>query len=325
MNDSQIILPDGRVLAYLEIGEPSWPCLFFFHGAPLSRLHLAYLADGFVAEKIRVIAPERPGYGRSSPQPGRTLAGWSSDVRALADALGADRFLVSGHSSGGPYAVSCAALLSERVAGGIVLAGVTDMGWGGAWEGYSAMESALMRIAGEQEVVAWCVERFGADGARFHDVSDFEFGAPDHALFADRRAGPAIGKAVAEAFRQGIVGYAHDVFVQSRPWTFDRAADRGASGSPARRRRHGRSAGAQPPYLRPDPHGDVHHRARSRAHDARARAARACGEARAVDRPHMIARADDRASFTIRRATPKRICWTEPPEWLERRRTHDER
>ncbi len=221
MNDSQIILPDGRVLAYLEIGEPSWPCLFFFHGAPLSRLHLAYLADGFVAEKIRVIAPERPGYGRSSPQPGRTLVDWSSDVRALADALGANRFLVSGHSSGGPYAVSCAALLSERVAGGIVLAGVTDMGWSGAWDAYSAMESALMRIADEQAVVAWCAERFGADGARFHDVSDFEFGAPDHALFADRRAGPAIGNAVAEAFRQGIVGYAHDVFVQSRPWTFD--------------------------------------------------------------------------------------------------------
>jgi pimeloyl-ACP methyl ester carboxylesterase len=221
MRDSEIVLPDGRVLAYVEIGEPSWPCLFFFHGAPLSRLHLAYLGDRFEAERVRVIAPERPGYGRSSPRSGRTLMDWSADVGALADALGIERFLASGHSSGGPYAVSCAALLPDHVLGGIVLAGVTDMGWSGAWDGYSPMESALMRVADEQAAVDWCVGQFGTDGARFNEVADFQFAAPDHALFVDRRAGPALGGAVAEAFRQGIVGYAHDVFVQAQPWTFD--------------------------------------------------------------------------------------------------------
>jgi pimeloyl-ACP methyl ester carboxylesterase len=221
MRDLQITLSGRRVLAYTEIGERDWPCLVFFHGAPISRLHLAYLEDRFLDTRLRIVSPDRPGYGRSSPQPGRSLADWADDVQALTDAIGVDRFLVSGHSSGGPYAVACAALLAERIVAGIVMGGVTDMGWPGAWEGYSAMESALMRVPDPAAAVAWCTETFGRDGERFHTVSDFEFGTPDNALFADRRAGPALTSAVAEAFRQGVVGYAHDVVVQGRPWPFD--------------------------------------------------------------------------------------------------------
>lgn len=125
MKDSQINLAGDRQLAYTDIGVPDWPCLFFFHGAPMSRLHLSYIEQQFLAERIRVVSPDRPGYGGSSPQPGRSMADWPSDVAALADLLGIDRFVVAGHSSGGPYAVACAALLPERVLAGIVLAGVT--------------------------------------------------------------------------------------------------------------------------------------------------------------------------------------------------------
>jgi pimeloyl-ACP methyl ester carboxylesterase len=221
MRDSQVILGNGRVLAYTEIGERDWPCLMFFHGAPISRLHLAYLEDQFLGMQIRVLSPDRPGYGRSSPHPGRSMVHWVTDVSAFADALGVGRFVVAGHSSGGPYAVACAALIAERVQAGIVMGGVTDMGWPGAWEGYSGMESELMRVPDEDAAVKWCVARFGADGAGFHTASDFEFSEPDNALFVDPHAGPALTAAVMEAFRQGVIGYAHDVVVQGRPWPFD--------------------------------------------------------------------------------------------------------
>jgi pimeloyl-ACP methyl ester carboxylesterase len=88
-----------------DIGKPGWPSVLFFHGAPMSRLHLAYLEDRFVAARIRVVTPDRPAYGRPAPQPDRSLADWPADVAALADALGIDRFIVADHSSGGPYAV----------------------------------------------------------------------------------------------------------------------------------------------------------------------------------------------------------------------------
>lgn len=181
---------------------------------------LAYLEDRFLAAGVRVVSPDRPSYGGSSPQPGRSIAYWPSDVAVLADALGIDRFIVAGHSSGGPYAVACAALLPERVSAGISLGGVTDMGWPGAWEGYES-ETELMRSPDEDAAVAFLVERYGPDGSGFFEASDFELPEPDTALFADDRFGPPLTSAVAEAFRQGVAGYALDIFIQGRPWPFD--------------------------------------------------------------------------------------------------------
>jgi pimeloyl-ACP methyl ester carboxylesterase len=221
MRDSQISVTGGRELAYTDIGEPDWPCVFFFHGAPSSRLRLAYLEQQFLAEGIRVVSPDRPSYGRSSPQPGRSMADWPSDVAALADALMIDRFVVAGHSSGGPYAVACATLLPARVSASIILAGVTDMAWPGAWEGYPETERHLMRVPDEAAAIAWCVERFGADGSGFLAASDFVLPEPDTQLYADKAIAPFLASARAEAFRQGVAGYAQDIVLQGRPWPFD--------------------------------------------------------------------------------------------------------
>ena len=221
MRNSHVRVSGGRELAYTDIGEPGGPCVFFFHGAPMSRLHLAYLEQQFVAQGVRVISPDRPAYGGSSPQPGRSMASWPSDVAALADALGIDRFVVAGHSTGGPYAVACAALLPGRVLAALVFGGVTDMGWSGAWDGYVESEKEIMRLPDEAAAIAWCAERYGADGSGFFTASGFEFAEPDTALLADEQVGAALNSALAEAFRQGVTGYAQDVFVQGQPWPFD--------------------------------------------------------------------------------------------------------
>src|SRR5262245_1689679 len=101
----------------------------------MSRLHIVPLEQQLSARGLRVIAPDRPGYGGCSPQPGRALEDSPDDVAALADALGIDRFLVAGHSTGGAYAIACAALLPDRVRATIVGAGVTNMLWPDAWNG----------------------------------------------------------------------------------------------------------------------------------------------------------------------------------------------
>lgn len=221
MEDSAIDLSDGRVLAYADIGESDRPCVLLFHGAPSSRLRVAYLENEFVASGVRVVSPDRPGYGRSSRQSGRSMADWPNDVTALTEALGIERFVVAGHSSGGPYAVACAALLSDRVSGLVTLGGVTDMGWPGAWEGYIESERALMRMPDEESVVAWCIEQFGEDGSRFMAASGMDLPAADLPLYEDKHIASMLATARAEAFRQGVGGYAQDVFIQGRPWPFD--------------------------------------------------------------------------------------------------------
>ena len=112
MIDTTMTLPDGRSLAYTDCGAPDGPLVVYFHGAPTSRLDLIGLEESFSALGVRVVSPDRPGYGRSSPQPGRGFNDWPGDVAALADHLGVERFAVMGLSSGGPYVVACAALAS---------------------------------------------------------------------------------------------------------------------------------------------------------------------------------------------------------------------
>jgi pimeloyl-ACP methyl ester carboxylesterase len=139
----------------------------------------------------------------------------------LTDALGIKRFIVAGQSTGGPYAVACAALLPERITGAVVLAGITDMAWSGAWSGHTQAEIDMMRMPDEASVAARCEQLFGTDGSGLFASSGIELPEPDAALFADEVTANAIMASLNEAFRQGLTGYAQDLFVQGKPWPFD--------------------------------------------------------------------------------------------------------
>ncbi len=106
-------LPDGRALAVEEYGDPAGPPVFYFHGWPASRLE-AGLIGGL---PVRLLALDRPGYGRSTAKPGRTLLEWAADVAFVADRLGLPTFHVIGLSGGGPFAAACAHALPGRVLG----------------------------------------------------------------------------------------------------------------------------------------------------------------------------------------------------------------
>ena len=222
MRQSHVTVCDGRTIAYAEIGRAGDACLLYFHGAPASGLHIAAREAQFAAHGLRVVAPDRPGYGGSSPQPGRSMADWPADVAALADALGIERFAVAGHSSGGAYAVACAARLGERVLGGVVLAGSTDMSWPPSWDGYldARAELAIMRCADERDAIALAIAHFGADGGGFL-AEPFDLPEPDLAELADAQAGHALTATMIEAFRQGIGGYAQDLWLEGHGWPFD--------------------------------------------------------------------------------------------------------
>lgn len=223
MIDTAMTLADGRTLAYTEIGALEGVVAFYFHGAPGGRLELASLDDAFAAVGVRVITADRPGYGGSRPLTGRTTADWADDVSALADHLGVDQFGVMGLSSGGPYTVACAALLGERVIGAIVAAGNTDMSWPGASDGYMQSELDIMAMDDEAAAVAWCEEHYGADGSGFFG-GEMDLGPVDNAWLSDEANLTSLMAAMGDAFAQGVVGYAHDITVQGRAWTFDPSA-----------------------------------------------------------------------------------------------------
>ncbi|KAK3368819.1 Alpha/Beta hydrolase protein [Lasiosphaeria ovina] len=114
-HDSQtILLPDGRTLGFAEYGTASGTPIIYLHGYPTSRLE-AYALDALARRRgLRLLALDRPGFGLSSPQPGRRIADWPADVAAFAHTKNLPRFAVLGVSGGGPYALACAAAAPLR-------------------------------------------------------------------------------------------------------------------------------------------------------------------------------------------------------------------
>jgi pimeloyl-ACP methyl ester carboxylesterase len=108
MKDGTIKLGDGRALAYAEYGDPVGRPVFYFHGFPGSRLEAALADSAASSVSMRLVAVDRPGYGRSDFKPRRRILDWPEDVSELARELAIDRFSVLGVSGGGPYGIPSA-------------------------------------------------------------------------------------------------------------------------------------------------------------------------------------------------------------------------
>ena len=98
-----------------EFGELGGYPALYCHGFPGSRLEPAIVEQAARAAGVRIIAPDRPGFGRSEHQPNRTILDWRHDAKAIADHLALEQFSVLGVSAGAAYALACAYALGTRV------------------------------------------------------------------------------------------------------------------------------------------------------------------------------------------------------------------
>jgi pimeloyl-ACP methyl ester carboxylesterase len=127
VNETDLQLSDGRRLHIYDTGADvvdARLAIFWYHGTPNLGEPPEPLLPAAIRRGIRWVSYDRPGYGGSSPHPGRDVASAAADVSALADALGIDRFAVMGHSGGAAHALACAALLSDRVTGAVSVSGL---------------------------------------------------------------------------------------------------------------------------------------------------------------------------------------------------------
>jgi pimeloyl-ACP methyl ester carboxylesterase len=126
--EHRIAAGDGRVLQVLERGHPNGKPVLVHNGMPNSRLMFEPDVRRAERQDIRLISYDRPGYGGSTSQPGRTVADCAQDVRAIASGLGLEQLAVWGISGGGPHALACAALLPDLVPAVGVLASIAPWG-----------------------------------------------------------------------------------------------------------------------------------------------------------------------------------------------------
>ncbi len=120
--------PDGRELCVESGGDISGRPVLVHAGTPGGRRLADPWLEGAKRSGVHLISYDRPGYGGSTAQPGRSVADCASDVRSIADAFGLDRLAVWGISGGGPHALACAALLPDLVCAVASLAAIAPYG-----------------------------------------------------------------------------------------------------------------------------------------------------------------------------------------------------
>src|SRR5690349_12684220 len=96
--DHTIATEDGRSIRLLEAGQPDGVPVLVLRGSPHSRRLYDRWVEDAESRGIRLLCYERPGYGGSTRQPGRSVASAAKDVAAIARHLALNRLLVWGVS-----------------------------------------------------------------------------------------------------------------------------------------------------------------------------------------------------------------------------------
>jgi pimeloyl-ACP methyl ester carboxylesterase len=167
-------------------------------------------ADGDAA---RWVSYDRPGYGGSTPHPGRDVASAAGDVASIADALGIGQFAVMGHS-GCPHVLACGALQPERVLGVVCVAGLAPLHAEGLdwFAGMTASGVAQLQAAAAGREA---LETFLASA----EFDPQQFTPADHAALGG--AWSWLGDVAGQAIDGGLGGMVDDELAYAGPWGFD--------------------------------------------------------------------------------------------------------
>jgi len=215
-----VTLRDGRALAYAEWGDPAGRPVVLFLGTPGGSRLLCPDADATEALGVRLITIDRPGYGRSDPDPDFSLLSWADDYAALHHLLGLPPCPVVGWSGGGPYALACA-VRTPAVVTSVGLAaskGPLDE----LPDGFSAKERSLSdllrrdRAAAIEGITKRCQGDADDPASTFADGWD----GPDEALLAQPNVRQTMIEWMREGARQGSIGYVADLIAKFEPWGF---------------------------------------------------------------------------------------------------------
>jgi pimeloyl-ACP methyl ester carboxylesterase len=225
-----ITMGDGRAVGFVDYGPADGTPILWCHGGPGSRLEPAQGAAAAAQHGLRLIGIDRPGYGLSTPWPGRSIADWVPDGLAVADALGIDRFVTVGVSTGGAYALALAAMAPDRVIATVACCALTDMRWA---EGKAMMPGppteGVWNAPDRDTAMQIVIDTFGEDGSLMFSPDS---GAPplppaDLALFADPAWLMAMMEGASAMFAFGAQGYTDDRIADGVGWgSFDVSAIR---------------------------------------------------------------------------------------------------
>ena len=226
-----VTTPDGRSLDVLDSGGDGL-ALLYHSGTPGGAVPWPAGIAAARRSGLRWLTYSRPGYGSSTPNPGRTVADAAADSATVLDALGIGDFLTLGWSGGGPHALACAALLPDRCRGAATIAGAApsrepdlDFLAGMAEDN---VEEFTLAFKG-REVLAPALEEMAAKSYRsvtgelIVEAMRGLLSEPDLAALKGPLA-DYIAAMAREAVRVGVDGWVEDDLAFCEPWACDLAS-----------------------------------------------------------------------------------------------------
>jgi pimeloyl-ACP methyl ester carboxylesterase len=223
-----VVTPDGRDLTVELTGDPDGFPVLAHNGKPNSRHMYGPAAADAASRGLKLIGYDRPGYGGSDRDEGRSIADCAFDVRAICAALEIDRLAMWGASGGGPHVLACGVLMPDLVSAIAVVASVAPypaegLDW---FEDLGSDKSPEFLMATNDPAAAReMLEKrrtahLTATPEALADALRPTIPGPNAAAAA-KDLGAYISYFCRDGLAPGVDGYLDDTLAFIRPWGFD--------------------------------------------------------------------------------------------------------
>jgi pimeloyl-ACP methyl ester carboxylesterase len=215
--------PDGRTVAWSEWGSRDGVPMLRVPGTPGCRYSLRADRRPWEERGLWMITSERPGFGASTPLPGRGFAEPADDLAAILDQLGIEAVHVIGSSGSAPHQLALAARHPRRVRAMTILVGAAP-----TTEEEEAREIGLNRqarqlfragdLAGVRQLMEATRQALLANPlAAFLEIMD-KAPEADRLVMADPGWQEGWTESIREALRPGIDGWFDEALALSGEW-----------------------------------------------------------------------------------------------------------
>jgi pimeloyl-ACP methyl ester carboxylesterase len=226
MDDGLLIDTTRGRLAVAQVGPRDGSPVVWFHGTPSCRLEgVLDLSEAAERHGLRIVAPDRPGYGGSSFIP-YEVGTHPIQVSELIDHLGLDEVTLLGVSGGGRYACAAASTLGSRCRRLVLVSSTASPDLPGVRDSWSRQDRQVYFLA---QRLPWLLRlylrrvatRVGRDPAVVPALFNDDLPPADHDVLRRPEVLDLLASVFSEAFRPGARGAAHDMALESRPWCID--------------------------------------------------------------------------------------------------------
>jgi len=223
--DGLVAINAHRCFSYRSLGAPGGKPLIALHGTPGSRLKFVAAHEAAKRRGIRLIAPDRWGYGATTAHDAPSLSAFADDICRFADKLGLETFDVLGVSGGGPFAVAVAATAPQRVTSLSLVAPVGPIAGEPDDEITSFHRLCFGALSQRPTAIGAVFQAFRAMldispdlGVR---VAMLRIAAADRRILGRKDVTSHLGETFAAGLRPGVVGPVTDLGLFGTRWDID--------------------------------------------------------------------------------------------------------